>query len=210
MPSLSTVNSVKGLLQIPIDIKVEDEAIQDSLEAVEAYLLHRFGLAVEEEEVHDYFENIQRRRKIVLSKRPVAVIGKVEGKGYGETEWIELQHELLDPQKGILILEPEGSTWPPVEVETAPMFRHREWYWDRVHVWYATTGTYKDVDKIPHDLRQITSRLAAYAYRQERTGAEKGARRGRVGYEFRDDDVPPWATGMLKRWDRPEEVSWVA
>jgi hypothetical protein len=207
-----TLDDLKGKIGLPVSDTSRDDALTLVLEGASAKVaeLARFSEANETGRV-DLFENIQVGTKIVLERRPVDVSQNavvVEGRYLAATEaWSALSFDLLDADKGELLVLGRDAWWPPTLVLRPPFMQWRNVTWPQVRVTYDVTGQGSD-SSAPQELQDVTVALARYWYDRDLAGAATSEQIGVLTREYSTEAVPAWVLSRLAK-HRKERASWV-
>lgn len=184
---LTTLDRVKAKLQIPLTDESDDEALQQVVDGVIAWISDRTHITPRPTQFTEYVERCQIGRITILKHRPIdEVVGvSVFGRTYGvPANWIELKADVVDAfQSRVLLLGVANffQTFPPVEPPSS-YFKWSQPIWPVVK-WIYTTAE----PTWPADLSDAAASFCGFLFRRQRTGHLVSASLGSISetYETR-------------------------
>lgn len=201
----TTLDAVKDKLGIPQSVSAYDIPLSNILAAVESRIERRTGYSlVARTSFVETRTNIQTGTPFYTKHRPLTLIRSIEGRLYGEADWTTLEHDVVDADKGQVILIP-GSTydWPPLRTERpANYFRWRDFIWDIVRITYDVSAY--DSNTHPAELSDAAAAWVAYLYDRHGGAAASSRDDGVLSQTFMVEDIPPWVNGPLSSHARDD------
>lgn len=187
---LATLEEVKDKLGIAGTER--DDALLVVLETASARVLESCRYVEADAEAReDTFERVKEAMPFFLTKRPVATVTSVEGRGYGSDSWASLSFDLIDAAKGrIVVVGSDLGWWPP----KGPGRKVKGNEWPLVKVTYDVTGIGAadfGTPEPPEALHNAAASLAAYWYQRHLMGAYMESSIGSLGAKLLSDPLPP-------------------
>jgi hypothetical protein len=208
---LATLAEVKGKLGIPTTDTSRDSDLTLVLQAAGERILDLTRCLEGDATRVDLHRNVRLNHGLLLEKRPVSAVTRVEGRGLGMTGWVDLSYDLLDAGRGEIVLLGAGAWWPPTSLQPEWFRRWRNPEWPLVRVTYQVTGLGSadgSPPEPPQDIRDAVASLAAYWYRRDLANAAEASSIGEIREEWLSEAVPAWALARLARYLERGLAAW--
>jgi hypothetical protein len=213
--AFATLEDVKGKLGIAASDASRDDALVLVLDATCERLedLTRYS-ADKISGRQDVFRDVQATRTIALTRRPIAVVNgvptvTVEGRPLGAAaSWSTLAADVVDAEKGELVLLGFQAWWPPSQFRRPRSARWREYAWDVVRVTYDVAGQ-GDAGAAAPKLIDVNAAWAAYLYQRHLAGAREQQAIGPIREVLMSESLPGFVAAAVAALDSGEMATWV-